>query len=572
MKVYNGKVLQIDLTSKNSMIEKVSEDIMKTFLGGKGLGVYLLYNYLKPKIEPYDPSNPLIFVTGPLTGTIFPCVSRTGVVTKSPMTNTFLDSYAGGVLGHAIKAAGYDALIFTGKSSKPIFVSIEEDKVSFEDASYLWGVSSLKTENIIRNQFRNESKGRIGTAVIGPAGEKMVRFSGIITENRIFGRGGAGAVMGSKNLKGLIMRGNRDIEIYDESKFKEIVKRCHEKIGSHPMTKRGGLFPRVGTMHTVNVTNETGTLPTRYWRENSYDHAVNINGESFIPYILRSRGCFLCPIACSRDTKGIWSGKEYITEGPEYETIYAFGSNLEVNDPNLIIAADQLCDEYGMDTISCGNVIGFAMECFERGLIKREDIGFDLSFGNGDSILSMIQLIGERQGIGNILAEGVMRASMKIEGSSGFAMHVKGLELPGYDPRGMKGQGLTYALSDRGACHLRSNTLRTELLGLPKPIDRYAYDGKPEMVFDLQLNYVMFDCLISCVFAGLAITTEDYLNTINAITGWSINYDEFRKIHKRVWTFSRLFNCREGFRRKDDTLPFRLFANPLQKGQVRGRS
>ncbi len=570
MKGYNGKVLWIDLTSQSSKIETVSQEIMKNFLGGKGLGVYLLYNYIEPQTDPYDPSNPLIFVTGPLTGTNFPCVSRTGVVTKSPLTNTFLDSYAGGVLGYAIKASGYDALIITGRSTNPVFISIDEEKVSFEDASPLWGLSSLKTENLLRNQFKKEGRARIGTATIGPAGEKMVRFSGIITENRIFGRGGGGAVMGSKNLKALIVKGKKEIEIYDESEFKGIVKRCHEKIASHPMTRRGGVFPRVGTMHTVDVTNETGTLPTRYWRENSFDHASNINGESFTPYILKTRGCFLCPIACSRDTKGVWAGKEYITEGPEYETIYAFGSNLEIQDPNLIIAADQLCDEYGMDTISCGNVIGFAMECVERGLIKKEDIGFDLSFGNGDAVLSMIKLIGERKGIGNLLAEGVMRASERIGGSTDFTMHVKGLELPGYDPRGMKGQGLTYALSDRGACHLRSNTLRTELLGLPKPIDRYAYDGKPEMVFELQLNYVMFDCLISCIFGGLAITAEDYLNTINAITGWSLSWDEFRKIHKRVWTFSRLFNCREGFGRKDDTLPLRLFTSPSTKGPSKG--
>lgn len=570
MKGYNGRILWIDLTSRKSKVETISVEVLKSFLGGKGLGIYLLYNNLKAKVDPYDPSNLLIFVTGPLTGTTFPCVSRTGVVTKSPMTNTFLDSYAGGVLGYAIKAAGYDALVLTGKSFNPVSVVIEEDKISIEDASSLWGLSSLKTESILRDQLKNESNKRIGIAVIGPAGERMVRFSGIITENRIFGRGGAGAVMGSKNLKALIVKGKRETEIYDESEFKGLVKRCHEKIASHPMTKRGGIFPRVGTMHTVDVTNETGTLPTRYWRENSFDHASNINGESFTPYIIKSRGCFLCPIACSRDTKGIWAGKEFITEGPEYETIYAFGSNLEIYDPNLIIAADQLCDEYGMDTISCGNVIGFAMECFEKGLIKKGDIGFDLRFGNAESVPSMIQLIGERKGIGDILAEGVMRASMKIDGSSDFAMHVKGLELPGYDPRGMKGQGLTYALSDRGACHLRSNTLRTELLGLPKPIDRYGYDGKPEMVWELQLNYVMFDCLITCIFGGLAITAEDYLSAINAVTGWSLSWDEFRNTHKRVWTFSRLFNCREGFRRKDDTLPLRLFIEPSTRGPSKG--
>jgi len=571
MKGYNGRVLWIDLTSGVSNIEEISEDIFRNFLGGKGLGVYFLYKKLKPMTDPYDPSNPLIFVTGPLNGTTFPCISRRGVITKSPMTNTFLDSYAGGVLGYAIKASGYDAIAITGKSQKPIYLSIEDGNVSIQDASYLWGLSSLKTESILRDRIKKENKERIGIAVIGPGGERVVRFSGIITENRIFGRGGAGAVMGSKNLKALIVKGKKEIEIHDNSKFKEIVKICHERIASHPLTKRGGAFPRVGTMHTVDVTQETGTLPTRYWHENTFDRAINIDGEAFTPFILKTRGCFLCPIACSRDTKGVWAGKEYFTEGPEYETIYAFGSNLKISDPNLIIAADQLCDKYGLDTISCGNVIGFAMECFERGLLKKEDIGFDLSFGNGEAVLSMIQLIGKREGIGDLLAEGVMRASMKIKGSSSFAMHVKGLELPGYDPRGMKGQGLTYALSDRGACHLRSNTLRTELLGIPKPIDRYTYIGKPEMVAELQLAYVMFDCLIGCVFGGLAITQDDYLNAINAVTGWSLSLEELRMINQRVWTFSRLFNCREGFSRKDDILPERLFTEPSTSGPSKGQ-
>jgi aldehyde:ferredoxin oxidoreductase len=259
-----------------------------------------------------------------------------------------------------------------------------------------------------------------------------------------------------------------------------------------------------------------------------------------------------------------------VTEGPEYETIYAFGSNLEIEDPNIIIAADKLCDEYGMDTISCGGAIGLAMECVEKGLIGKKDLGFDLSFGNGDAVLTMVHLMGKREGIGDLFGEGVMRASSKIEGSPSFAMHVKGLELPGYDPRGMKGQGLTYALSDRGACHLRSNTIRTELLGLPTPTDRYAYEGKAAMVADLQLTYAMFDCLISCVFGGLAITPDDYRNALCAVTGWPFSLEEVRTASQRVWTLARLFNSREGFTRNDDTLPKRLFTEASTKGPSKG--
>lgn len=570
MNGYTGKILWVDLTSKVSEIFELSEDILRKFLGGKGLGAYLLYKNLKPKTDPYSSQNLLIFVTGLLSGTSFPCVARGGVVTKSPLTETFLDSYAGGIFAHTIKNAGYDAIVLTGRSDRPVFLAIEEDKISINDASSLWGLTSIETEKRLLNIFRTNKNERIGIATIGPAGESLVRFSGIMTENRIFGRGGAGAVMGSKNLKAVVVKGNKEVEIYDQKKFKEIAKIGQERIASHPMTKRGGPFPRYGTMHTIDVTQETGTLPTRYWRENTFDHAHNINGDSFTQYIIKSRSCSFCPIGCSRDTKAIYGGKEYITEGPEYETIYAFGSNLGIDDPRIIIVADQLCDQYGMDTISCGNVIGFAMQCLEKNLLKRDDFGLDLYFGDGDSVIKMIHLIGKREGIGDLLAEGVKRASLKIEGSSKFAMHIKGLELPGYDPRGMKGQALTYALSDRGACHLRSNTLRTELLGLPTRIDRYAYEGKPKMVAELQLTYVMYDCLISCIFGGIAITNEDYVNAISAVTGWSFSAEELRLITERVWTLSRLFNCREGFERKDDTLPSRLFFEPSSIGPSKG--
>jgi len=252
-----------------------------------------------------------------------------------------------------------------------------------------------------------------------------------------------------------------------------------------------------------------------------------------------------------------------------WQTITVGGVN---KDPAVIIAADRLCDEYGMDTISCGGVIGFAMECFEKGLISKEETGgMDLSFGNGEALIALIHLIAKWQGLGKILSEGVKRASEKIEGSAGFAMHVKGLEPPGYDPRGMKGQGLTYALSDRGACHLRSNTLRTELRGLPKPIDRYGYEGKAQMVSELQLDYVAFDCLIGCAFGGFAIKMQDYADALSAVTGWSFDLKELRTTCQRVWSLTRLFNVREGFTRKDDTLPERLFTQASTRGPSNGQ-
>lgn len=458
-----------------------------------------------------------------------------------------------------------------GKAKKPVYVFVDQERVSLEDASSLWGLSTFETQEHLRTDLKPEKKEQLGIAVIGPAGERLVRFAGIVTEKRIFGRGGAGAVMGSKNLKAVVVKGSKEVTIFDKAGFREAVKGCQEKIAAHPLTKRGGVFPRIGTIMTVDLTQETGTLPTRHWRENQFDGFAQIDGSGFTPYITKARACYRCPIGCSRDTKTVVGGEEYITEGPDYETIYAFGPNLEIGDASVVIAADKLCDEYGMDTISCGTVIGFAMECAEKGIIAKNDLPFDLSFGNGDAVLAVVHLIGKGEGIGELLAEGVMRASSKIKGSSDFAMHVKGLELPGYDPRGMKGQGLSYALSDRGACHVRANTIRTELLGLPTPIDRYAYEGKAAMVAELQLTYTMFDCLIGCSFGGLAITPDDYVEGLRAVTGWPFTPEELRTITQRVWALTRLFNSREGFTRKDDTLPKRLLTESSTKGPSKGQ-
>ncbi len=569
---YAGRIAWIDLTEGKVAIEELKEDTARKYLGGKGLGAYLLYRSLHPHTDPYDPNNQLIFITGPLTGTTFPAVSRSAVVTRSPMTGTFLDSYSGGFFGPHMKYAGYDALVITGKAKSPVYIMVDDGKISIKDARHLWGRSTSETENHLKDQLKQEKEGRISVASIGQAGERLVRFSNIENERRTYGRGGAGAVMGSKNLKAIVARGNSKISIADEKGFQEVIKRCQEKIAQHPLTKRDGVFPKIGTMMTVDLTQETGTFPTKNWQENTFEYATEINGDAFLQHKVRPRACFACPIGCSRDMKARIGGIEYVTEGPDYETIFAFGPNCEIKDTKVIIAADQLCDDYGMDTISCGGVIGFAMECFEKGLItKKETGGIDLSFGNGEALIEVIHLIAKREGVGQLLCEGVKIASERIEGSSAFAIHVKGLELPGYDPRGMKGQSLTYTLSDRGACHVRSNTIRTELLGIPQPIDRYAYEGKAQMVRDLQLNYATYDSLIACIFGAFAISLDDYSDALRTLTGWPMTPVELRSIAERAWNLTRLFNLREGFTRKDDTLPERLFTQASTKGPSKGQ-
>jgi aldehyde:ferredoxin oxidoreductase len=569
MKGYAGKIGYVDLSAKKVWAEGLTEEIARKYLGGKGLGAYLLYRLQKPGTDPYDPASVLIFVSGPLNGTSFPCSGRAGVVTRSPMTGTFLDSYAGGSFGPRLKYAGFDAIVISGKAETPVSILADNGVITIQDASKLWGLKTVDAEKRIKESLKGEKKGPVSVAVIGPAAERGVRYANIMTEGRNFGRGGAGAVMGSKKLKAVILRGSDKVEIADNDAFRSVISRVQKKIAEHPVTRRGGGFPRMGTMSTVDVTQGTGTLPTRNWKENTFDYADEVSGNAFLKYQTKSRACYMCSIGCGRIMKTTFSGVEYVNEGPEYETMYAFGPNCEITDPAVINAADRLCEEYGMDTISCGVTIGFAMECYEKGLITKEDAGgMELAFGSGETVIALVHLIGKREGIGALLSEGTKRVSEKIKGSSSFAIHVKGLELPGYDPRGMKGQGLTYALADRGACHVRSNTLRTELL-MPGA-DRYTYEGKALMVADLQLVYVMFDTLIACAF-GFAIGPEDYIDAVSALTGRSFSADEMRTVNQRIWNLTRLFNTREGFRRKDDTLPERLFNEASTKGPSKGQ-
>jgi aldehyde:ferredoxin oxidoreductase len=569
---YAGKIGWVDLTEGTTRIDDLDEGMARRYIGGKAMGAYLLLRHLPPKTPPYDPGNILIFITGPLSGTNFPAASRSAVITRSPMTGTFLDSYCGGFFGPHLKRAGLDALVITGKAQKPVYILADEGKITIEKADQVWGLSTFDTEARLQNEHRKEKGERISVASIGPAGEKMVRFANIVNDRRCYGRGGAGAVMGSKNLKAVVLRGNQRPGMTDEAAFKDVAGRSRRKTAAHPLTGKEGHFPKVGTMMTLDLTNETGTLPTRNWQENTSEHAEVINADAFVKHIIRPKTCYACPIGCSRESTATQSGVEYTTEGPEYETMYAFGPNCEIKEPEVVIAADKLCTDYGLDTISCGVVVGFAMECFEAGLLSGEDTGgSDLSFGNGDALIDLIHLIGKREGLGQILAEGVKRASEKIKGSSEFAMHVKGLELPGYDPRGMKGQALTSAVSDRGGCHLRSNTLRTEIIGKPRAYDRYVYDEKAEMIRELQLNYATYNCLIACVFGTFALDGEDYAEALSTIMDWSVTAQEIRLIGEKALNLTRLFNIREGFTRQDDTLPQRLFNQPATRGPSKGQ-
>ncbi len=568
---YAGKIGWVDLTRGTIRIDDLEESVARKYLGGKAMGAFLLLRHLKPQTDPYDPENVLIFITGPLSGTAFPAASRSAVVTRSPMTGTFLDSYCGGFFGPHLKRAGIDALVITGSADKLVYILVDSGEITLMDAGHLRGLTTSQTDERLQDAHKKEKTERISVAAIGPAGENRVRFANIVNNGRCYGRGGAGAVMGSKNLKAVVLKGNMPVEMADEAGFKEVVSRCRKKTAAHPLSGREGVFPKVGTMWTLDLTQETGTLPTRNWQENTSEHATDISADAFVKHIIKPKTCYACPIGCSRETSAVKNGIEYVTEGPEYETMYSFGSNCDIKEPEVVIAADKLSTDYGMDTISCGAVIGFAMECYEKGLISSQDAaGMDLVFGNGDALIECIHQIGKREGLGEILAEGVMRASGKIDGSTDFAIHVKGLELPGYDPRGMKGQALTYAVSDRGGCHLRSNTLRTEIIGKPRAYDRYVYDEKAEMIRELQLHYATTNCMIACVFGTFAISVEDYADALSAIMGRPVTAYGLQIIGEKALNLTRLFNLREGFTRQDDTLPQRLFSQAATRGPSKG--
>jgi len=566
---YFKRGARIDLTSNTFQTETLDDIFYKDFLGGKGIGAALLYNYLPPRTDPLSPQNIILFLTGPLTGSSFPCSSRGVLVTKSPLTGTFLDCNIGGYLGRALKSTGFDFLLIEGKSEVPIWIAVENQKIEFKDARHMWGLSTSQTEAFVRKEL-NDNKAQVVT--IGPAGERRVLFASTCCGGRMFGRGGSGAVMGSKNLKAIAIKGSLNLPWFESPLFIQQAKTAREKIRANPLTQESGPFRKYGTTFTTEVTQSAGVLPTRNWQEGVFEGADRVYSEAFFERKIRSATCYQCPIQCSRVVQ-MKDGKRRIkTEGPEYETIYAFGSNCGINDPDTIIEADLLCEEYGMDTISCGVVISFVMECSEKKILNGRCGTPYLNFGDSTGLLEAIRLIGKREGYGRLLGEGVRRVSEEIgHETKHFAMCIKGLELPGYDPRGMKAMALLYATSDRGGCHLRGSTLRSELLGLPSPMDRFGYDGKAGLVAELQKVYTLMNVLSECLFANFALTLDDYSAALSSLFEEPMTSKDLLSLGKRIWDLTRLFNCREGFSVEDDTLPPRLFDDPLPSGPSRGQ-
>lgn len=565
---YRGKYLDVDLTNHVIKQYPLDEDLAANFMGGKGFGAKTLFDQLPPNCPPLSPENILVFATGPLTGTMAPSSGRFEVCTKSPATGLWLDTNTGGYFGPELKYAGFDMLIIRGKADKPVYLVIDNAHVRLESADSIWGKDTIGTHQWIKRRHSSEYR----VSCIGPAGEKGALIAGIISEYRALGRGGAGAVMGSKNLKAIAVRGTGGVPYHQSEKFMRTCRESFNELANHPDT--GGGRQKYGTNVILSSMDEMGIHPVRNFQKGKFSGASKVNEETIYKYYTRDKACFGCPIYCSKIAEvkeGKYKGS--FTEGPEYENVWSFGAQCENTDVGAIIHAEYLCDYYGIDGISTGNIIGFLMECVEKGVLTDSDIGFQLRFGDDDGIIQAIHRIGKREGPGELWGEGVRSIAEAYPGSASFAIHVKGLELPAYDPRGSTGMALAYATSDRGGCHLRSWPIGEELLATEQRMDPFSIEYKAELVKNQQDLFCMINCSGMCLFATFAVSLRQMVPFLYAATGIEAfnGSEKLLEIGERVNNLVRQFNIREGLSKALDTLPERFFKTPLSEGPNRDR-
>lgn len=575
MNGYTGKLLRVNLSYREVSIEPLNMEWAKKHLGCQGLGARYLYEELSPRIDPLAPDNKILVVTGPLTGTIAPSAQKYVLVTKSPLTNIFIDSTAGGHFGPEVKYAGYDVIIIEGRSDSPVYLLIRDSKVEIKDASRLWGKDTITTEDSIKGWWGDTVK----VLSIGPAGEKMVKFACVVTEySRVNGRGGIGAVFGSKNLKAIAVKGSGGVGVADPEGFVRSSRKAmiegiiENKSAPISIGWRGGM----GTSETVDWVNEAGILPTRNFTGGTFESFEKINSKAMKKIRTRIRACAQCPMACSNYVEikdGPYAGTAL--EGPEYETLALLGANCSIDNISAIAKMNLICNELGMDTMTAGTIASWAMECYEKGILNDKDTdGLALTFGNYEALIQLLTKIANREGIGDLLAEGLSKASQQIgKGSESFAMEVKGLGLPGYEPRGTCGMALAYATSPIGASHLRGFPLAPELFGLwmgttPVELDRRKPENQACVLIQLQ-NWQSYR--FSTGHCGFALfNPEDgLLEEIRDCTGWPEATD-YRKIGERNINTIRLFNIREGISKKHDKLPARCFEEGLIGGPTKG--
>ncbi|MEM0026960.1 MAG: aldehyde ferredoxin oxidoreductase family protein [Ignisphaera sp.] len=567
---YAGKLAYIDLSREKVEIRELREEDIELFIGGIGLATKIIVEEIEdPKIDPYSPQNVLVFMTGALTGTPVYGSSRWVVASKSPLTMAWGEGHAAGYWGVELKKAGFDGLVIKGKAKSPVYLYIHDDAVEFRDASKLWGLDTFETDQVIKNEIGDQN---IRVAAIGPAGENLVRFATIAADMhpngpRVVGRTGMGAVMGSKNLKAIAVKGSGKIKIRDPGRVSSILSRLLPLIMSSPTAQILAVY---GTPGEVEEFYEYGDMPIKNFRLGEFEGYKNLTGQSFKEknIVVDVYGCWACPVKCWKVMK-IGDVK---TRAPEYETIASLGTLLMIDDPHYLAKANHLCNRYGLDTISAGVTIAWAFECFERGIITSADTeGLELRWGDKEVVLKLIEMIGKRKGFGNILAEGCRKASSIIgKGSEEFCMHVKGTEMPMHDPRAFKGIGLQYATSNRGADHLYGLFFRIEQgqrvhdLKIYERVDRFAYKGKGWMVATMMMWSEIQESMGICKFVDIPPAHIAGLYTY--VTGYKKNVQDLLKIGKRIFTLKRLFNIACGISKKDDILQKRFLAEPMSEG------
>ena len=557
---FHGRLLAIDLDSGQNSYRDLEESRLRGFLGGIGLGTSLLYDYAPPGVDPFSPANPLIFASAPLVGTGVTTTAKFAVITKSPLTGFIADSLSSSHFALELKRVGVDGLVITGKAASMVYVFIHDEKVEIRAAEHLRGKSPREAEALLRSEL-NAPTARV--AAIGKAGENRVRFATISNEGRHAGRGGVGAVMGAKNLKAIALCGDQEISVAHPKEVEAIA----ESLRRHSLGSLTDKYRSIGTVANLAVFNRLGTLPTRNFQQATFDDAEALSGESLTENSFsRRHGCASCTIQCERLFKSL-AGEE---QRLEYETLFALGPLCGINDPEVVLQAAHLCDLYGLDTISTGGTLAWAMECNERGLLpEAQKLG--LRFGHADSLFRILRMIAEREGLGALLAEGSRRAALETGSDSSYwAMHVKGLELPGYEPRSLKTMALGLAVSPRGACHNRSGAYEADFSG---EVDRLRADrGRGALVAASEDFAAVLDSLVICKFLRKCFTDfyGEAAELLSKVTGWNCSKEELKRTGARIHTLKKLFNIREGWRPQDDWLPEKVLSETLPTGVARG--
>jgi aldehyde:ferredoxin oxidoreductase len=571
---WHGKILRINLTRGTSAVEDVDPGMAKDFIGGRGWAIRYLYDEVDPRVDPLSPENKLIFATGPLTATPAPTGNRYMVVTKSPLTGAVSDSNAGGVYPTEMKRTGFDMIIFEGRAMEPVYVWINDDHVEIRPAGHLWGKTVPETTDALLEE--TDPKARV--ACIGPAGERLVLVASIMNDKgRAAGRSGVGAVMGSKNLKAVVVRGTKEPKLADPEKMGELSLSIQREVGSDIKTK-GSSLRKYGTAYVPPVTNELGILPTHNFRTGVFPGVKGIDGPTMnAHYLIRAKPCYRCPIACGREThveEPKYAGEG---EGPEYETLGALGSACGVDNLAAVTKANYLCNELGMDTISAGTTIACAMDMYENGLIPEGDIGQPLRFGDADAMIALVRKMAYREGFGDALAEGSYRLASRY-GHPEYSMTSKKLELPGYDPRGAKGMGLLYATANIGASHMAGDLAYAEVFGVPKKLDPITIEGKPALVKRWEDAFAVIDSAGVCVFLSVRYLFDPDVNLwptrlaqlMSYATGEDYTQESILEAGERVFNLERLFLLGAGLTKADDTLPQRMLAEPMPEGPAKG--